>query len=95
MVRNRADGPSTCRAAIAVASLLVDAGANPALAFLAYSTCPVDRLVTSTPSAEPNDDELTTGLSALATPPAVAAAEAAALRRRRPAPGRVPPAGRP
>ncbi len=76
MVRNRADGPSTCRAAIAVASLLVDAGANPALALRAYSTCPVDRLVTRTPTEEPNDGELTTGLSALATPAAVAAAEA-------------------
>src|SRR5262249_9291618 len=73
--------------------LLVEAGAKPATALREYSTWPVVRSVTSTPSCEPKTGEPTTGPMALATPAAVAAAwplaEPVAVASAAPGPGTV------
>src|SRR5215510_15713294 len=53
LVRNRVSGPSTARAATAVATFVVDAGVASACAFSEYSTLPVCASATSTPSCGP------------------------------------------
>ncbi len=72
-VRSRAAGPRTSRAATAMASLAVDAGANAAEASRATSTCPVDRSATMAARSGPNTAESSPGASAARTPAAVRA----------------------
>jgi len=77
LVVNRAAGPRTARAATAVAIFVVEAGWNAEPAFAEYSTWPVARSVTSTPTCGPSAPERSTGPSAVATPAGVAAAPVA------------------
>ena len=59
-VVNRAEGPSTCSAATAVASLVVDAGSISVEAPWLYSTRPVAGSMTSAPACLPSVPEPST-----------------------------------
>src|SRR5258705_7240644 len=93
-VVNLAPGPSAPSAAIAVTIFVVEAGARPTVGLSRYSTCPVDRSVTSAPAREPSLPDLMSPSrlaltpAAVASPPDSADGEPVAPRKTVPGPAR-------
>src|ERR1022692_3214893 len=71
-VVNLAFGPSVSSAAIAVASLVVEAGVKPVPGLSSYRTWPVDRFVTSAPTCGPRLPEFISASRLAETPATVA-----------------------